>query len=80
MSSKTAIGREAYVFFLKNVALIPFTPEQLLSTGHQEWARSVASQTYEEHRNQGAPPLQLFKDDVLLVASVSCISPPAPRS
>ena len=63
MSSKTAIGREAYVFFLKNVALIPFTPEQLLSMGHQEWARSVASQTYEEHRNQGAPPLQLFKDE-----------------
>ena len=63
MSPKTAIGREAYVFFLKNVALIPFTPEQLLPMGHQEWARSVASQTYEEHRNQRVPPLQLFKDE-----------------
>src|SRR5437764_7584927 len=63
MSSNTAIGRESYVFFLKNVALIPFTPEQILSMGHLEWARSVASQTYEEHRNHGTPSLQLFKDE-----------------
>jgi uncharacterized protein (DUF885 family) len=63
MPAQTAIGRESYVFFLKNVALIPFTPEQLLSMGHQEWARSVASQTYEEHRNQDAPALTLFKDE-----------------
>jgi len=63
MSSNTAIGRESYVFFLKNVGLIPFTPEQILSMGHLEWARSVASQTYEEHRNHGMLPLQLFKDE-----------------
>ena len=60
MPTQTAIGRDNYVFFLRNVALIPFTPEQLLSMGHQEWARSVASQTYEEHRNRGVPPLALF--------------------
>jgi uncharacterized protein (DUF885 family) len=62
LPAQTAIGRDAYIFFLKNVALIPFTPEQLLSMGHQEWAREVASQTYEEHRNVGVPPLPLFKD------------------
>lgn len=62
MSGETAIGRDAYVFFLKNVALIPFTPEQLLAAGRQEWARSVASQVYEEHRNLGAPQLPLFKN------------------
>ena len=69
MSSKTAIGREAYVVFLKNVALIPFTPEQLLSMGHQEWAHSVASQTYEEHRNRDVPPLALFKDEAQQIAT-----------
>src|SRR6266700_255616 len=69
MSSKTAIGREAYVFFLKNVGLIPFTPEQLLSMGHQEWARSVASQTYEEHRNRDVPPLPLFKNEAEQMAA-----------
>jgi uncharacterized protein (DUF885 family) len=62
MPLQTSVGREAYIFFLKNVALIPFSPEQLLSMGHQEWARAVASQTYEEHRNLGVPPLALFKD------------------
>lgn len=68
MSSETAVGREAYVFFLKNVALLPFSPEQLLAMGHQEWARSVASQTYEEHRNLGVPQLTIFKDQAEQVA------------
>jgi uncharacterized protein (DUF885 family) len=68
MSSHTAAGREAYIFFLKNVALLPFTPEQLLAMGQQEWARSIASQTYEEHRNEGTPQLALFKDQAEQIA------------
>ena len=62
MSHESAVGREAYIFFLKNVALLPFTPEQLQAMGRQEWARSVSSQTYEEHRNLGAPELKIFKN------------------
>ena len=62
MPAQTAVGREAYIFFLKNVALFPYTPDQLRSLGHQEWARSVASETYEEHGNGGIPPLALFTD------------------
>jgi uncharacterized protein (DUF885 family) len=62
MTTKTAIGRDAYMFFLQRVALLPYTPEQLLAMGTQEWARSVASQTYEEHRSAGTAPLALFKD------------------
>jgi Bacterial protein of unknown function (DUF885) len=62
MSSDTAIDRESYTFFLKNVALLPYTPEQLLNMGKQEWGRAVSSQIYEEHRNQETPQLQLFKD------------------
>jgi uncharacterized protein (DUF885 family) len=61
-SQETAAGRNAYVFFLKKVALLPHTPEQLLQIGRQEWARAVAFETYEEHRNQGMPQLALFKD------------------
>jgi uncharacterized protein (DUF885 family) len=68
MPGDTAVGRDAYIFFLKNVALEPFTPEQLLEAGHQEWARSVASQTYEEHRNLGKPPLAVFKDQTETIA------------
>lgn len=63
MPGETAIGRDAYVFFLKNVALVPFTPEQLLTAGRQEWARAVASQVYEEHHNLGTPELTLFKNE-----------------
>ncbi len=63
MRMGTAIGRDNYVFFLKNVALLPFSPEQLLEMGKQEWARSVASQVYEEHRNAGIPQLGLFKNE-----------------
>ena len=33
MTAQTSIGREGYIFFLKNVALIPFSPEQMLSMG-----------------------------------------------
>jgi uncharacterized protein (DUF885 family) len=68
MSTETAVGRDAYMFFLKNVALLPYTPEQLLAMGKQEWARSVDSQMYEEHRDSNAPPLKMFKDQAEQVA------------
>ena len=61
MATQTAIGRDNYIFFLKNVALLPYTPEQLLEIGHQEWARAVSFQTYEEHRNAGLPELPIAK-------------------
>jgi uncharacterized protein (DUF885 family) len=59
MKPETAVGRLDYVFFLKNVALLPYSPEQLLEIGRNEWARSVSFQTYEEHRNLGAPGLRI---------------------
>jgi uncharacterized protein (DUF885 family) len=59
MSSQTAIGPAGYVYFLKNVALLPYSPQQLLEIGRQEWARSVAFQTYEEHRNLGVADLPI---------------------
>lgn len=62
MAQESAVGRENYIFFLRNVALLPYTPEQLQAMGRQEWARSVASQVYEEHHNLGAPELVMFKD------------------
>jgi uncharacterized protein (DUF885 family) len=59
---ETALGRDAYVFFLKNVALYPYSPEQILEMGRQEWNRAVAFETYERERNKNVPPLQLAKD------------------
>lgn len=62
MSDKTAVGRDAYVYFLKHVAMMPFAPEQLLAMAAQEWERSVAFETFEQTRNHGLPELGLFPD------------------
>jgi uncharacterized protein (DUF885 family) len=56
----TAIGRDNYIFFLRKVALLPYTPEQLLAMSKQEWSRSVAFEAYQQARLAGAPPAPLF--------------------
>lgn len=62
MSEETAVGRDDYFYFLRHVALMPFTPEQLLVMGAHEWERSVAFETFEQIRNEGLPDLPLFPD------------------
>jgi uncharacterized protein (DUF885 family) len=62
MTEETAVGREAYCFFLNNVALMPFTPEQLLDSAKQEWERSVSFETFERIRNEGVPQLPVFEN------------------
>jgi hypothetical protein len=57
LHAQTAIGRDEYVWFLRNVALIPYTPEELVSRAQQEWRRAVAFEALEQNRNRGAPPL-----------------------
>jgi uncharacterized protein (DUF885 family) len=59
LPQQTALGREAYVFFLKKVALMPYSPEELLAMGRQEWNRAVAFETYEKNRNKDVPPLKI---------------------
>lgn len=60
MTEEFSIGREGYEYFLKNVALIPYSPETLLRMGRQEWERAVAFETYEALRNREEAPLRLF--------------------
>jgi hypothetical protein len=55
----TSIGRKDYAFFLKSVALMPYTPEQVLAMGEQEWGRAVAFESYERQRDAGLPELAL---------------------
>jgi uncharacterized protein (DUF885 family) len=59
LPQQTALGRDAYVWFLRNVALMPFTPEEVLAMGRQEWNRAVAFETYEKNRNKDVPPLKI---------------------
>ena len=56
----TAIGRDNYLFFLRNVALLPYTPEQLMAMSQQEWSRSVAFEAYQQTRLAGASPAPFF--------------------
>jgi hypothetical protein len=59
LPKETALGRDAYVFFLQNIAFIPYSPEQLLAMGRQEWDRAVAFEAFEKNRNKDAPPLKI---------------------
>ncbi|MEY2555760.1 MAG: hypothetical protein QOF93_904 [Verrucomicrobiota bacterium] len=62
LPNRTALGRDAYVFFLHNVAMLPYPPEQLLAAGRQEWDRAVAFETFEIQRNRDVPPLKLAEN------------------
>jgi hypothetical protein len=59
MPEETAVGQENYEFFLNQVALLPFTPEQLLNLSRQEWDRAVSFEQYEKQRNQSLSDLKL---------------------
>lgn len=59
MPDDAAVGRENYEFFLHQVALLPYSPEQLLPISRQEWDRSVAFEQYEKQRNHGLPELKI---------------------
>ncbi len=54
---QSAIGREKYVWFLRNVALMPYSPEELASQAEQEWQRAVAFEGIEVNRNRSVPAL-----------------------
>jgi hypothetical protein len=54
------VGREGYEYFLKNIALMPYTPDELLLMGKQEWDRSVAFDVYEKEKNKYLPELRIF--------------------
>ena len=54
---QSAIGRENYTWFLRNVALMPYTPEELVAQAEQEWRRAVAFEGIETNRNRKVPSL-----------------------
>jgi uncharacterized protein (DUF885 family) len=62
LPQQTALGRDPYIWFLRNVALMPFSPEELLAMGQQEWNRAVAFEAFEKNRNKDVPPLKIAAD------------------
>jgi len=59
MPTDAAVGRVNYEFFLNQVALLPYTPEQLFGLSAQEWARAVSFEQYEKVRNHNLPELKI---------------------
>ncbi len=62
LPDRKPVGRDGYVFFLRNVALVPFAPEEILLMGRQEYDRSVALEIYERQRDAGVPDLPMAPD------------------
>ncbi len=60
LPEQTAVGREGYLYFLRNVALLPYSPEDMLRIGRQEWERSVAFESLQLAADTGLPPLSIF--------------------
>jgi uncharacterized protein (DUF885 family) len=59
LPENSAIGREAYLFFLSNVAQMPLTPEQLLAMAQQELERSISFEEIERNLNAALPALPI---------------------
>jgi len=60
MSNSFAIGKAAYDRYLRLIALMPYTGDEILRMGQIEWERAVAFEQYEHLRNKGLPPLEIF--------------------
>lgn len=59
MRQDFALGGQAYGFFLHHVALLPYTPQQLLTMARQDFDRVLSMESYEHQRDLGAPELQI---------------------
>jgi uncharacterized protein (DUF885 family) len=62
MKQETAVGRDGYVWFLKNVALRSHTPEQIVQIGKLEFDRAVTFEALAQAANTGLPELPVFPD------------------
>jgi hypothetical protein len=62
LTDRQPVGRDGYLFFLRNVALVPFTPEELLLMGRQEYDRAVALEVVERQRNAAVAELPMVPD------------------
>ncbi len=60
MTKKFNIGRNNYEYFLKNIAMVPYSPEEILLMSKTEWDRAVAFDTIEKLKNKDVPPMKIF--------------------
>lgn len=60
-NTNTAISRDNYLYFLRQVAIIPYTPEQMLLMARQELNRTIAFSAYDATRAGTVPVMSVFK-------------------
>jgi uncharacterized protein (DUF885 family) len=60
LKKETAVGREGYLYFLRNVALLPYTPEQILADGEIEFQRAVGFEALQQAANKGLPETPVY--------------------
>ena len=49
------VGKDNYAWYLKNVLLLPYSPEEIELLGEREYQRQVTFLKIEEHRNRAIP-------------------------
>ena len=59
MSPFTPVGRERFLHFLREIACVSWSPEELSSIGAQEWRRAVLMETVQAARNAEGDPSQV---------------------
>ncbi len=61
MSDDAGVGRSGYEAFLRKVALIPMSTDQMLSLGQSEFERAATFEAIEKGRNARLPEPVIFK-------------------
>jgi hypothetical protein len=69
MSAKVPVGRDAYEHFLKRVAMLPYSSDEILAMSALEWNRSVSFEAYARQRARNLPPARLFRDSAEQIAA-----------
>ena len=60
MKAETAVGRDGYEYFLRNVALMRETPEEMLAVGDGEFARAVSFESLQQAADTGLPETPIY--------------------
>lgn len=59
MTAKAGVGRENFDWYLKQVKLMPYTADDVVTLGNRELERLWAMYALEQHRNRKLPPLKI---------------------
>ena len=55
------IGKESYEYFLRDIALIPYSTNEIINMGKTEFDRAVAFEQIEKQRNINSPKPKIFR-------------------